>query len=307
MKINEIESKVGKKMNEEKGFQKTNINWYPGHMVKAINEIKKNLKYIDLVLVVLDARIPFASLNKDIYEIVKQKTVIMLFNKADLADPVKLKKAEDKYKQEGCYTVRTNALSGEGIKETIELIKNLGSKIKYKNKTSTSYKIVKNVYRVLVVGVPNCGKSSILNKIANKKSAEVGNKPGVTKQKQWIRVDKQIEIMDTPGILAPKLLGEQTGEKLALCGNIKEEILDLQELSIDLIEMLKSAPLYLSMLKDRYKIEEDIEKMTNVEILELVGKKRGAIIKGGEIDYEKTARILIEDYRSGKIGRISLE
>ena len=291
----------------EQNSTKTNINWYPGHMVKAINEIKKNLKYIDLVLVVLDARIPFASLNKDIYEIVKQKTVIMLFNKADLADPVKLKKAEEQYKKEGCYTVRTNALSGEGIKETIELIKNLGSKIKYKNKTSTSYKIVKNVYRVLVVGVPNCGKSSILNKIANKKSAEVGNKPGVTKQKQWIRVDKQIEIMDTPGILAPKLLGEQTGEKLALCGNIKEEILDLQELSIDLIEMLKSAPLYLSMLKDRYKIEEDIEKMTNVEILELVGKKRGAIVKGGEIDYEKTARILIEDYRSGKIGRISLE
>lgn len=286
---------------------KANINWYPGHMVKAINDIKKNLKYIDIVLVVLDARIPFASMNKDIYNIIKQKTVILLFNKADLADPVKLNSAEEKYKKEGCYTARTNAVSGDGIKETINLIKTLGEKIKYKTKTSNNYVILKNVYRVLIVGVPNCGKSSILNKIANKKSAEVGNRPGVTKQKQWIRVDKQIEIMDTPGLLSPKLVENKCGEFLSIAGNIKEEILDIQLLSLELLSVLRTSNLYFSMLKDRYRITEDISNLSDIEILNMIGKNRGAIIKGGEIDLEKTSKILLEDYRSGRIGKISLE
>lgn len=286
---------------------KTNINWYPGHMVKAIGEIKKDLKYIDLVLVVLDARIPFASMNKEIFDVVKQKTVILLFNKSDLADPVKLKAAEEKYKKEGCYTVRTVATTGEGIKETISVIKTLGEKIKYKNKTSASYNIVKNVYNVLIVGVPNCGKSSILNKIANKKSADVGNKPGVTKKKQWIRVDKQIQIMDTPGLLSPKMFEKGNGEKLAMVGNIKEEIVDTIELVNQYISMLKKSKLYTSMLRDRYKIDEDIEYMKENEIVELIGKKRGAVLKGGQIDFERASKLILEDYRSGKIGRISLE
>ena len=282
------------------------ISWYPGHMVKAINEIKKDLKYIDIVLVVLDARIPFASMNKDIYEIIKHKTIILLFNKSDLADPVKLKIAEDKYRKEGCYIVRTIATQKEGIKETIELIKTLGEKIKYKNKTSSSYNIVKKVYKVLIVGVPNSGKSSILNKIANKKSAETGNRPGITKKKQWIRVGKEIEIMDTPGLLPPRLLNKD-GEKLAIVGNIKEEILDVELLAIELIKILKDNKLYLSMLKDRYNIVDDIDSLKEIKILELIGTKRGAFLKKGEIDLTKSALFLLEDFRSKKIGKISLE
>lgn len=293
--------------NEEKSLQKSSINWYPGHMAKTLREIKKDLKLMDIVLVILDARIPYASLNKEVYELIKSKTVIMVFNKADLANITALNNAEAKYKKEGCYTVRTNSLTGEGIDKLIDLIKEIGSRIKYENKTSQSYKVLKPVHRVLIVGVPNVGKSSIINKMCGKKSAEVGNKPGVTKKRQWLKVGQEIEIMDTPGLLSKSLKENSAGEKLAIAGCIKEEILDNETLAYTLINILLSNDWYSAMLKSRYGLDEEIHSMFEYQILEQIGRKRGALLKGDNVDTTKAARIILEDYRNGKIGKINLE
>ena len=291
----------------DKVVNKSVINWYPGHMAKALREIKGTLKLIDIVLVILDARIPYSSLNKDVYELIKTKTVIMVFNKADLANITALNNAEAKYKKEGCYTVRTNSLTGEGIDRLISLIKDIGTKIKYENKTSKSYKLLKPVYRALVVGVPNVGKSSIINKMSGRKSAEVGNKPGVTKKLQWLKVGTDIEIMDTPGLLSKSLKEEGMGEKLAIAGTKKDEVLDEEVLAHTLINILLSNDWYAAMFKERYGLDSSIDSMVEFEILEQVGRKRGALLKGDIVDTTKASRILLEDYRSGKIGKISLE
>lgn len=276
-------------------------------MAKTLREIKEDIKLMDIVLVILDARLPFSSLNKDVYEIIKAKTVIMVFNKADLANITALNNAEAKYKKEGCYTVKTNSLTGEGIDKLIALIREIGSKIKYENKTSKSYKMLKPVYRALVVGVPNVGKSSLINKMSGKKSAEVGNKPGVTKKRQWLKVGQDIEIMDTPGLLSKSLKEDGSGEKLAIAATIKEEILDEETLAHTLINILMSNDWYEAMFKDRYGLDSDIDSMVEFEILEKIGRKRGALLKGDVVDTTKASRILLEDYRSGKIGKISLE
>lgn len=276
-------------------------------MAKTIREISEIMKLIDISIIILDARAPFASLNQDIYEIIKSKTVIMVFNKSDLANVTALNQAEEKYKKEGCYTVRTNSLTGEGIEELKKLIRELGYKIKYGKKTSMMYKNLKKVYRVLVVGIPNVGKSSLINKIAGKKSALVGNKPGVTKSKQWIKVGQDIELMDTPGLLAKNIAHENSAEKLAITGNIKDEILDMEILALTLINILMSNKVYEAMFKSRYGLEDNVDKMQDFEILEQVGLSRNALVKGGAVDVTKTAKLLIEDYRTGKIGKISLE
>ncbi len=276
-------------------------------MAKAIREISEIMQLIDIAVVILDARAPFASLNQDIYEIIKSKTVIMVFNKSDLANVTALNQAEEKYKSQGCYTVRTNSLTGEGIDNLKKLICELGYKIKYGKKTSAMYKNIKKVYRVLVVGIPNVGKSSVINKISGKKSALVGNKPGVTKKRQWIKVGQDIELMDTPGLLAKNIASDSSAEKLAITGNIKDEILDMEILALSLINTLMSNKVYEAMFKSRYDLTDEIDKMQEFEILEAVGMSRKALLKGGVVDVTKTAKILIEDYRTGKIGKISLE
>jgi len=290
----------------EKSFSSSSINWYPGHMAKTLREIKKDLKLIDIVLVILDARIPFASFNKEVHELIKTKTVILVFNKYDLANITALNNAEAKYKKQGFYTVRTNSLTGEGIDKLVALVKEIGSKIKSENE-SKSRKVLKPVYRALVVGVPNVGKSSLINKISGRKSAEVGNKPGITKKRQWIKVGEDIEIMDTPGLLSKSLKEDGIGEKLAIAGTIKEEILDQEVLAYALINILMSNDWYEAMFKERYKLDSSINSMVEFQILDAVGRKRGALLKGDVVDTNKAAKILIEDYRTGKIGKISLE
>ena len=290
-------------MNENK----TNINWFPGHMAKTIREIKRDLKLIDIVLIILDARVPYSSLNKEIYELVKSKTVIMVLNKKDLASITSLKRAEEKYKKEGCYTSLTNSVTGEGIDNLVTLINEIGERIKYKEKTSSSYNSIKHVYRVLVVGMPNVGKSSVINKLSGRKSAEVGNKPGITKKNQWIKVGNSIEMLDTPGVFPKNLKEEGTGEKLAIAYTIKEEILDIEALSYILINILMSNDLYEAMFKARYDLGSDIDSMSEFEILNEIGRKRGALLKGDKVDLNKASRILLDDFRTGKIGKISLE
>lgn len=291
-------------MNENK----TNINWYPGHMVKSINEMIKDLKYIDIVLVILDSRIPYSSKNEDIYEMIKKKTCIMVFNKSDMADPRKLKEADKYYKSLGMYTIKTNSKTGEGIKELLEEIKKVGQMIKYKNKTSVAYLKLKPVIRVLVTGIPNVGKSTLINKITNKVSAKVANKPGITLMKQWIKTGNNIEIMDTPGLLWPRLDKNKAGIKLAICGNIKDDILDVEELAIEFIKIIRTNKLYMAMLKDRYNLNEiDLEDYNDYEIINKIGESKNVYEKGGFVNILKTSRMIIEDYRDLKIGNISLE
>lgn len=293
--------------NEEKSFSKTNINWFPGHMVKTINDMKSNIKLIDIVCVVLDSRIPDSSKNNIIFDIAKDKPVIIVFNKSDLADKERLNKKAKEYIKNGYKVVCTNANQGEGIKELVNTIISVGKETKYSNKTSEEYNKINPIYRVLISGIPNVGKSTIINKLSGKKSANVGNKPGVTRSKQWIRLDNNIELLDTPGILWPKLDENDAGIKLALTGNIKEEILNLEELAFYLINYLRENEEYLKFLKERYGITSNINDLETYEIFEEIGRKRGALIKGGEIDYNKTAKIILDEFKAGIIGKISLE
>lgn len=276
-------------------------------MVKTVSEIKQDLKLIDIVCVVLDARIPYASNNKELFEVIKQKSVIMVLNKSDLADKVSLEKAENKYKKDGCYTIRTNCVTGSGISELLSLIRELGSRIKNKNKTSEMYKKMNNVYRVMVVGIPNVGKSSLINKLSGKTSAKVGNKPGVTRQKQWIRPAKDIEIMDTAGVLWPKLDENMAGIKLAITGNIKGEVVDQELIAFEFIDMIKENEKYMSYVKARYKLDDDVQNSTTLQIIEQIGENRGIMQKGGIVDTQRVCNMLLDEYRSGKLGCISLE
>ena len=276
-------------------------------MVKTINDMKNNIKLIDIVCVVLDSRIPDSSKNDIIFDIAKDKPVILVLNKSDLADMSKLNEKVNEYKKQGYETVLTNANNGQGINDLVNKILEVGKKTKYANKTSDEYKNINAIYRVLVSGIPNVGKSTIINKLAGKKAANVGNKPGVTRSKQWIRIDKNIELLDTPGILWPKLDENNAGLKLACTGNIKEEILDIEELALYIINYLRQNENYLKMLKDRYKITESIDELEDYEVFELIGQKRGAYLKGTEIDYNKTAKIILDEFKAGTIGKINLE
>lgn len=284
-----------------------NINWFPGHMVKAINEIKTSMKLIDVVVMVVDSRAVLSSENKIIFDIIENKPLVIVLNKYDLADKQALDDRVKEYTSKGYYTVLTNANTGEGIDKLKKTMIQAGEKVKYMNKTSEAYKDIKNIYRVLIAGVPNVGKSTVINKLAGKQSANVGNKPGVTVKKQWIRIGENIELMDTPGILWPKLEENDSGIKLALIGNIKDEILDKEELAIYLINYLRTDKKYTAMLKERYNLTDEIDNLEDYEVLEKIGKARGAITRGAEVDYLKTARILLEDFKTAKIGKINLE
>lgn len=288
-------------MKEEKSFPKTLINWFPGHMVKAKREIKDSLKLVDVVIEIVDARIPLSSRNPDFEDIIEAKPHVIGLNKFDLADKSVNKKWIEFYRQQGIPTVLINCISGVGIKELLnEASKLVSDKIERSNERGRIGRSVK----AAVIGVPNAGKSSFINKVAKKKIANVGNKPGVTRTKQWIRTEFGIELMDTPGILWPKFETEDIALNLAFTGAIKYEILDNVELSLKLIEKLKNE--YEKELCARYKLD-DISGKTALEILENIANKRGCKISGGEIDYTKVSDIVIDEFRKAVIGNISLE
>lgn len=298
-------------MNKE-NMQKTNINWYPGHMAKTKRQIIEDLKLIDVVVEILDSRIPISSQNPDINKIVGNKKKIIVLNKSDLADEKQNKLWVSYFKKNNITAVIVDANSGMGINQVIKEIEKI---MRTELDRNANKGRVGRAIRVLVLGIPNVGKSSFINRISRKTSALVGNKPGVTKQKQWIRVSNNIELLDTPGVLWPKFESESVALNLAYTGTIKDDILDRVEVAFYLVKFLLDN--YLENLCNRYKLEkEQIEKLktndqyesTNIlEIMHLIGKKRGAIVSLGNVDEEKVANIILDDFRTGRLGKITLE
>lgn len=276
-----------------------NLQWYPGHMTKAKRQMQEDLKLIDLIIELVDARIPLSSRNPDIDELGKNKARLILLNKSDLADERYNEQWSAYFQKKGFYVVKANAKSGAGLKSIQGVIQEA---CKAKIERDRRRGIKNRPIRAMVVGIPNVGKSTFINSYAGKACAKTGNKPGVTKGKQWIRLNKTLELLDTPGILWPKFEDQEVGKRLAFIGSIKDEILNLEELSLELLHYIRTN--YPGLLNTRYGIEEE---GTPVSLLEAVADKRKCLIRGQEIDYAKAAGIVMEEFRNGKIGRITLE
>ncbi len=288
--------------NEEKSFQKTNINWYPGHMARARREIAESVKLVDVVIEIIDARIPIASRNPILNEIIGDRPRIVVLNKADLADSDANKKWVQKLKSNNQTAIIADSNKGKGVNDVVEaalsLMKDKIEKQTAKGRTGISIK-------AMIVGIPNVGKSTFINKIAGKQTAEVSNKPGVTRKNQWVRLNDKIQLLDTPGVLWPKFDNAITARHLAYIGTIKDEILDVEELALSLLEELVLK--YKKNVYERYKIDENFTYEMTVELMEEIGRKRGCLVRGGEVDYTKVANIILDDFRTGKIGLITLE
>ena len=276
-----------------------NLQWHPGHMTKAKRQMQEDLKLIDLIIELVDARIPLSSRNPDIDELGKNKARLILLNKSDLADERYNEQWSAYFQKKGFYVVKVNAKSGAGLKSIQGVIQEA---CKAKIERDRRRGIKNRPIRAMVVGIPNVGKSTFINSYAGKACAKTGNKPGVTKGKQWIRLNKTLELLDTPGILWPKFEDQEVGKRLAFIGSIKDEILNLEELSLELLDYIRTN--YPGLLNTRYGIEEE---GTPVSLLEAVADKRKCLIRGQEIDYAKAAGIVMEEFRNGKIGRITLE
>ena len=278
-----------------------NIQWYPGHMTKTRRQIQADLKLVDLVAEIIDARIPISSRNPDIDEIVGDKPRLIILNRADQADPAMNKVWGEWFRKQGWWVMETNARDGKGVNQFSAAIK---SALKDKIEQWKAKGLVGRPVRAMVVGVPNVGKSTFINQVAKKKSAKAGNKPGVTRGKQWVNVDPGLDLLDTPGILWPKFEDETTGMHLAFTGAVKDEIMDRETLACHLMEILGAR--YPQAITDRYKVEPQ-PGLAGWELLEACGRKRGFLISGGEVDTERMARVLLEEYRSCKLGNFTLE
>jgi len=279
---------------------KQTIQWFPGHMAKTKRKIKEILPLIDAVAEVVDARIPVSSRNPDLAEIIENKPHIILLNKCDMADLSATRKWIEFYKQSGITAIAIDCKSGKGINQFKDTVK---TTLAHKLEAYAQKGMVGKPLRVMVIGIPNVGKSSFINKIAGKTRAKAENRPGVTRGNQWFAIDKQLELLDTPGVLWPKFEDETVGEHLAFTGAVKDNILDTELLAIRLIEILGKN--YPELLKNRYG-ELDFS-LDSYELLCQIGKKRGMVIRGGETDTERAANMLLEEYRNQKIGNISLE
>ena len=275
-----------------------NINWYPGHMKKTRELIQENLKLVDVVVELLDARIPISSRNPIIGELVGNKPRIVVLNKSDLSDNEENKawKQELQSAQDDVNVAILDSMHGKGVKELLALMTDMEDTI---NKD----KVRQRRLRLMIVGVPNVGKSSLINRLTGRKAAKTGDKPGVTKGKQWLTLENGMQLLDTPGILWPKFEDPNVGLALAFCGSIKEEILDKETLALRLIERLQEE--YPDLLMERYKLDELHE--SGIENMDAIALKRGFIMSGKRIDYERCARTVLDEFRSGLMGRITLE
>lgn len=274
------------------------INWFPGHMQKALRMMEAEAKNVDALIYVLDSRAPFACLNPEFVRIIGSKPILYVLNKIDLADEKKIKEIKTKLPGENKLVIELNSTASGAIglvtsslnalcKATIE---------KYKNKG------VNYFVRAMVLGVPNCGKSTLVNNLCGSKKAITGNKPGVTKGKQWVKLSNNIEILDTPGTLWPNLIDEAEARKLAFIGSIKDDVVEIEQLSIFLLEALLKT--YPKELEERFSVQ--VENKTPLEIMEEIAERRKYVVRGGEIDYERTAKAILDDFRKGRIGKITL-
>lgn len=275
------------------------FQWYPGHMTKAKRAMQEDIKLIDVIVELVDARVPKSSKNPDIDALANGKSRILLLNKSDMADPDETASWKDYYEKQGFFVQAVNSTKRNELKIVNQLIQKA---CKEKIERDRKRGILNRPIRAMIVGIPNVGKSTFINSFAGKACTKTGNKPGVTKGKQWIRINKQVELLDTPGILWPKFEDQTVGLRLAFIGSIKDELLQRVEISLDFIEFIKEA--YPGTLQNIYGIDESQESSL---VLKAIGEVRKCIKKGTEIDYEKAAALLLDDFRSNKLGRITLE
>lgn len=283
--------------------EKQNIQWFPGHMTKGIRRIKESLRMVDLVAEIVDARLPQSSRNPDIDRLVKNKPRIVLLNKCDMANPNVTAMWVNYFNSKKIKAIPVDCKSGKGVKLFLpaarEIMKPSIEKWQQSGMTGRSI-------RIMIVGIPNVGKSSFINKLAGKTRAKAEDRPGVTRGNQWYTIDGNIELLDTPGVLWPKFDDPEVGEKLAFTGAVKDQILDIELLAVRLLEVFKECPNQFFI--ERFKLQNvSLDDYTPYEMLELVGRKRGMLISGGEVDVGRAANVLLDEYRGGKLGKVSLE
>lgn len=288
-------------MEKKSGFEKLNIQWFPGHMTKAGRMIEDNVRLVDAVCEILDARIPAASRNPDIDRLAGGKPRLIILNRVDLADPAATAKWRDYFKKQGLAVLETDSKSGKGVSGFPNAVRFV---LKEKIEAYAAKGQVGRPLRVMVLGIPNVGKSTFINKAAGKKAAAVSDRPGVTRGRQWISVDRGMELLDTPGILWPRFDSQVVGELLAVTGAVKDDVVDRETLAANFLVRLRGS--YPQALEQRYKLT-GTDGMTGFEMLTAAAKKRGFLISGGEPDIERMSAVLLDEFRGGKLGRITLE
>lgn len=282
-------------------FQKQTVQWFPGHMAKTRRLIKESLKLVDGVVELRDARIPYSSANPELDTLIKNKPRIILLNKCDVADADATRKWISYFKSNGIYAIPVDCRTGKGLNAFNAEVKKALSSVIEKNEEKGMHG---KALRLMVVGIPNTGKSSFINRMAGNAKAKVADKAGVTRQNQWFNVGNGIELLDTPGVLWPKFEDPEVGDKLAFTGAVKDEVTDKETLSCRLLDVLIAT--HPEMITNRYKIDS-VDGLAGWEVFEMIGKKRGFLLKGGEIDYERTAVMLCDEFRGGRLGKITLE
>lgn len=286
-----------------KNLSNVGINWFPGHMTRAKRKIEEKLKIVDAVAEIIDARVPMSSKNPDLDKIIKTKPRIILMNKCDMADPKQTNEWIKRYKNFGIVAIAVDCKTGKGLSSFLPSIDKL---LENQSNIWKSKGMVGRSKKIMVVGIPNVGKSSFINKLTKGTKAKVEDRPGVTRGNQWFSIGNGYELLDTPGVLWPKFDNPHVGEKLAFTGAIKDQILDIEQLTSRLLELLRDE--YTQSLKVRFKLDKiDITDMSGYDLLELVGKKRGMLISGGEIDIQRASIMILDEFRSGKLGKITLE
>ena len=279
------------------------IQWFPGHMTKTRRKIQASLKLVDAVAEIIDARIPVSSRNPELHKIIENKPRIILMNKCDMADPSQTARWVSYYQKEGVLAIPVDCKSGRGLNQFIPKVRELLKDriIQWEQKG-----MVNRTIRVMIVGIPNVGKSSFINRMAKQNRAKVEDRPGVTRGNQWFTIGKAFDLLDTPGVLWPKFDDPNVGEKLAFTGAVKDQIVDTEQLDSRLLEVLRDE--YSAMLAARYKLEKyDLRPLQGYELLELIGRKRGMLASGGEIDTERASIMVLDEFRSAKLGKITLE